>query len=170
MKYQMKTFAMMIGMLAMSAVMALAQGGHGGPGSSSATRDPLAGLKRAITQASAPVLTATQETALTALIMAYRAASPDGDDAALETAHDAYDAAILAGNQAAANTAADVIAARQATLSAIRLKLSAKFALNVLANLRAGGQLTALNDKFTADRVLQLVRSLAGGGGFGGRD
>ena len=169
MKYQMKTFAMMVGLLAMSAVMTLAQGGHDGPGSN-ATRDPLSGLKRAITQANAPVLTATQETALTALITAYRAALPTGEDAALATAEDAYDAAILAGNQAAANTAADQIAARKAVLSAAHLKLSAKFALDVLANLKAGGQLTPLNDKFTADRVLQIARSLAGGGGFGGRD
>jgi hypothetical protein len=168
MKTQMKTFTMMVGLLAMSAVMALAQGGHGNSGNS--TRDPLAGLKRAITAASAPVLTATQETALTALITAYQAALPTSDDAALETARDAYDAAILAGNQTAANTAADQIAARHAVLSAARLKLSAKFSLDVLANLNTGGQLTALNTKFTADRVLQMVRSLAGGGGFGGRD
>ncbi|NOT63686.1 MAG: hypothetical protein HOP19_26025 [Acidobacteria bacterium] len=167
MKTQMKTFAMMVGLLAMSAMMALAQGGRGGSGG---TRDPLAGLKRAITQAEAPALTATQETAINALITAYRDALPDEADAALETARDAYEAALLAGNQTAANTAADQIAARQAVLSAARLKASAKLTLDILANLRTGGQLTALNTKFTAERVLSLVRSLAGGGGFGGRD
>ncbi|NOT60225.1 MAG: hypothetical protein HOP19_08365 [Acidobacteria bacterium] len=161
----MKTFAMMVGLLAMSAVMGLAQGQG-----NNATRDPLAGLKRAITQASAPVLTATQETAITALITAYRDALPDEADTALETARDAYEAALLAGNQTAANTAADAIAARQAVLSAMRLKASAKLTLDILANLQTGGQLTALNTKFTAERVLQMVRSLAGGGGFGGRD
>ena len=176
MNYQMKMtrFVMMIGLLAIGAVMALAQGGHGGPGGpggrgGGGARDGLAGLKRAITEASAPALTETQETAIKALITAYRDALPDEEDSALATARDAYNAALIAGNQAAANTAVDQIAARQAVLSEERLKAAAKLTLDLLANLNTGGQLTPLNTKFGAERVLQLVRSLAGGGGRGGR-
>ena len=160
------SLAMMMSVMLVGTLMAFAQPGHGGPGGS---RDPLAGLKRAITAASAPTLTATQETALTALIVAYRDAQPDEADAALETARDAYQAAVLAGNLTAVNTTAGQIAMRQAELTVARLKLSAKFIIDVLANLRAGGQLTLLAEKLGADKLFGLVSSLAGGG-HGPRD
>jgi hypothetical protein len=147
--------ALLLGVLVSSAGMAFAQ--H-------VSRDPLAGLKRAISQASAPALTTTQETDLTALITAYKNALPDDEDDALAAAREAYDAAILAGNLAMAQAQADVIAARLAALNAARLKLQAKFEIDVRANLSSGGQLIPLTDKFGADRVLQLIRSLASGG------
>jgi hypothetical protein len=131
------------------------------------SRDPLGALKRALSQASAPALTTQQETDLTALITTYKAALPDGEDPALQTAHEAYDAALIAGDLAAAQTQAQAIAARLAALNLTRLNLQAKFEIDVLANLNAGGQLTPLVTKFEADRVLALVRSLAGGGGPG---
>lgn len=133
-------------------------------------RDPLAQLKRAITQASAPTLTSIQETALTTLITAYKDAQPDEPDATIEAAREAYDAAILAGNLAAAQAQATIIANQSAALAKARLDAQAKFDIDVLAILSNGGQLSPLNTKFGADRVLGLVNSLAGhgGGGLGG--
>ncbi len=135
------------------------------------TRDPLSFLKRAITEANAPALTTAQETELTALITAYRDAQPDEPDAELEAAQDAYNAAILAGNATEAAAQATVIANRIAVLSKARLDLQARFEIAVLANLNNGGQLEPLKTKF-GERVLGIVRSLAGhggrDGGFGG--
>jgi hypothetical protein len=133
-----------------------------------AQRDPLSGLKRAITQASAPALTAQQEADLTALITAYKDAQPDEPDADLQTAREAYDAAVLAGNVTAATAQAAIISSRQAALSNARLVAQATFEIAVLANLKAGGQFTALQTKLGDDRLLALAGSLAGGGGFGG--
>lgn len=132
------------------------------------TRDPLSGLKRAISQANAPALTTQQETYLTALITAYKAALPDGSDDALEAAREAFDAAILAGNAAAARAQALIIANRTAALLSARLSAEITFEIGVLASLRSGGQLDALTTKYGSDRVLGIVRSLAGGGGFDG--
>jgi hypothetical protein len=133
----------------------------------SSTRDPLAGLKRAITQASAPALTAQQEADLTALITAYRDAQPDEPDEALQAAREAYETAILTGDLAAATAQAAIISSRQAALSNARLQARATFQIAVLANLKAGGQFSALQTRLGDDRLLQLVGSLAGGG-FGG--
>ena len=132
------------------------------------TRDPLSGLKRAITQASAPTLTTQQETDLTALITAYKAALPDGSDDALDTAREAFDAAILAGNATAAKAQAVIIANAAAALTTARLNAEITFELGVLTSLKNGGQLDALTTKYGSDRVLEIVRSLAGGGGFDG--
>ncbi len=133
------------------------------------TGDALSILKRAITQANAPALTTQQETDITALITAYKSSLPTEADEALEAAKDAYDAAILAGDQAAADTQAGIITTRQAALSLARLKASSKLQIAVLANLKTGGQLTLLVEKFSNDRVLSIVESLAGGGGGGRR-
>lgn len=132
------------------------------------TRDPLAGLKFALTQANAPALTATQESALTALITAFKDAQPDEPDAALVAARDAYDAAVLAGNQTAANAQAVIISNRLAALNNTRLQDEAKFEIAVLAILRNGGQFIPLQTKLGDDRLLALIGSLAHGG-FGGR-
>lgn len=129
------------------------------------TRDPLSHLKRAINDANAPTLTTVQETALTALITAYKDAQPDEPDAALEAARDAYDAAILAGRLEAAQAQATIIANRMAVLNKTRLDGQAKFAIDVLTILNNGGQLEPLKTKFGADRVLGIVNSLAGHGG-----
>ncbi|HMV82498.1 MAG TPA: hypothetical protein PKA34_05155 [Blastocatellia bacterium] len=152
------TTLFLICLLALGVTSAMAQG---------PTRDPLAGLKRALTQANAPALTATQETALTALITAFKDAQPDDPDAALVAARDAYEAAILAGNQTAANAQAVIISNRIAALTNTRLQDEAKFDIAVLAILKNGGQFIPLQTKFGDDRVLALVGSLAGGG-FGG--
>jgi hypothetical protein len=136
-----------------------------------ATRDPLAGLKRAITEASAPALTTDQETALNALITAYRAAQPTGPDEALDAAREAYEDAILALDVAAANAQAAIIVERTAALSSAALQLSAKFKIDVLNNLKTGGQLDPLAAKYSEERLLSIVSSLAGrgiGGGPGG--
>jgi hypothetical protein len=154
--------ALLLCALAASAIMALAD--HNGQ-----TRDPLGVLKRAIIAAAAPALSAAQETALTALITNYKAALPTEPDATLEAARDAYDAAILAGNLATAQTQATAIATRQAQLSDARLKAEAQFKITVLANLQAGGQLAALRQRYEDDRVLDIVSSLIGRGGGGGR-
>ncbi len=155
-----RTTLFLICLLALGVTSALAQG---------STRDPLAGLKRALTQANAPALTATQESALTALITAFRDAQPDEPDAALATARDAYEAAILAGDQTAANAQAVIISNRIAALTNTRLQDEAKFEIAVLAILKNGGQFIPLQTKLGNDRLLGLVGSLAGGG-FGGHD
>jgi hypothetical protein len=105
---------------------------------------------------------------LTALITAYKDAQPDEPDADLQTAREAYDAAVLAGNVTAATAQAAIISSRQAALSNARLVAQATFEIAVLANLKAGGQFTALQTKLGDDRLLALAGSLAGGGGFGG--
>jgi hypothetical protein len=131
-------------------------------------RDPLAGLKRALNQANAPALTTQQETDLNTLITNYKNALPDGPDDALEATRDAFDAAILAGDATAAQAQAVIIANRSATLLTARLNAEITFEIGVLASLKSGGQLDALTTKYGSDRVLEIVRSLAGGGGFDG--
>ncbi|MGH9838289.1 MAG: hypothetical protein ACREEM_05860 [Blastocatellia bacterium] len=130
-------------------------------------RDPLASLKRAITEANAPALTTMQETQLNTLITNFKDVLPDEPDEALEAALDAYDAAILAANLTAAQAQAMIIAARLAQLNNARLQAEAKFKIDALALLQSGGQLAPLKQKFGDDRVLGLVGSLVGRG-FGG--
>jgi hypothetical protein len=132
-------------------------------------RDQLGFLKRAITQAGAPTLTAQQETDLNALITAFKAAQPSEPDAVLEAARDAYDAALIAGNLAAAQTQATAIATRQAQLSDARLRAEAQFVIAVFANLRNGGQFAPLQTRFGDERLLDLAQSLVGHGPGGGR-
>jgi hypothetical protein len=155
------TTALLICALALSSFMALADHGP--------TRDPLGVLKRAITQANAPALTAQQETDLNTLITNFRNAQPTEPDEALEAARDAYDAAILALDLTAAQTQATAIAARQAQLADARLKAEAQFKIAVLTNLQSGGQLALLRQQFSDDRVLEIVSSLIGRGFGGGR-
>jgi hypothetical protein len=130
-------------------------------------RDALRSLKRAITEASAPALTADQETQLNTLITAYRDALPDEPDEALEAAREAFDAAILAGNLTAAQAQATIIANRTAELTNNKLRAEAAFETGALAVLKTGGQYDPLVTRFGAERVLALVGSLVGRG-FGG--
>jgi aconitase B len=130
-------------------------------------RDVLGALKRAITAANAPALTAQQETDLTTLITALKEAQPTEPDEALETAREALDAAILAGDLTAATTQATTIATRAAELKSASLLLEAKFAIDVLANLKTGGQYDALVQALSTDRLLGLINGLSGQG-FGG--
>ena len=134
-----------------------------------AQHDPLARLKRAITEASAPVLSAEQETQLTELAKAFREANKPTPNEAFKAAHDALNAAILAGNQAAVQTQVDALATLQTAQAKARLAADAKFKADVLAILRAGGQLEPLKTKLGDDRLVMLAGSLAGGGGPGGR-
>lgn len=140
---------------------ALAQPGH--------QRDPLGFLKHALTEANAPALSTDQETQLTTLITNFRNANkPTGPDETLKAAHAAYAAAILAGDTAAAQAQAGIIASKMAELSGARLQAQAKFDTDVIAILKAGGQLDPLKQKFGDEHVVGLVSSLAGGPGFGG--
>jgi len=132
-------------------------------------RDALGFLKRALTEANAPALTADQETQLNTLITNFRNAQPTTPDAALEAARTAYENAILAGDLTTATAQATIIANRTAALSAARLQAEAKFDIDVLQILRNGGQLAPLTQKVGSDHILGLVGSLIGGGPFGGR-
>lgn len=143
-----------------SAALALAQRG--------AQRDALGFLKRALTEANAPALTADQETHLNTLITNFRSAQPTSPDTALEAARTAYENAILAGDLGTATAQATIIANRAAALSATRLQAEAKFDLDVLTILRNGGQLAPLTQKVGSDHILGLIGSLVGGGPFGG--
>jgi Spy/CpxP family protein refolding chaperone len=128
--------------------------------------DPLGFLKRAITEANAPALSADQETQLTTLITNLRNSHPQGPDETLKAAHTAFNAAVLAGDQAAANAQATIIANRTGELDSARLQTLAKFQIDVLAILKAGGQLDALKQKF-GDHLLGVIGPL-GGPPFGG--
>lgn len=127
---------------------------QGGP------REPLGFLKRAISEAGAPALTAEQENQLTTLVKSSRG---DGPSDAVKQAHAAYNAAILAGDLAGAQSQASVLA----QLSSSRMQALAKAQVDVVNILKAGGQLDALKTKF-GDRLVQVIGSVAGGPGFGG--
>lgn len=159
----MSSLALSLCALAGSAIIATAQPQR-------PQRDALGFLKRALTEATAPALTTAQETQLNTLITSFRDALPDGPDEQLKAAHTAYNNALLAGDAAAAAAQATIIANRSAALTAARLQADAQFKIAVLAVLKSGGQLDALQQKFGAERVLGIVGSLAGGRGFGGPD
>lgn len=131
------------------------------------THDPLGFLKRALTEASAPVLTTEQETQITALITAYNAAQPTEPNQALIDARTAFAAAVVAGDAAAAQTQAGIIAGLIAGENNTRLLALAKFGTDVATILKNGGQLSYLAQKFSPERVLNLIESLVGHGGFG---
>ncbi len=131
-----------------------------------AQRDPLGQLKRAITEANAPVLTTQQETQLTDLIKAFREANRPAPNEAFKTAHAALNAALLAGNQAAIQTQIEVLAALQTAQGKTRLAADAKFKADVLTILRNGGQFEPLKQKLGDDHLVGLAGSLAGGPGF----
>ena len=130
-------------------------------------RDPLGFLKHAISQAGGPALTTQQETDLLALIESARP-TPPGPDDDLKLAHEAFATAVLAGDAATAQAQAAIIAARQAQFGATRLAAEAKFAVSAVGILKSGGQLSALLQASDQNRVVGLVRSLLGPGGFGG--
>ncbi len=132
-------------------------------------RDPLRTLRRAITEANAPALTADQETQLTTLITAYQDSLPDEPDTVLEAARDAFNAAVLAGNLSAAQAQATIIANRTAESTNTKLRSKAVFEIGVLAVLRSGGQLDPLVQAYTSERVLGLIDSLVGRSFGGGR-
>ena len=141
--------------------MALAQQGR--------TRDPLAFLKRAITEANAPALTADEETQLTTLITNFRQAQPRGPNQELQDARKAYNNAVLAGDLDTAQTQAGIISGLMAAQSRSSLTARAKFDTDALATLKNGGQLDALTQKLGNQRVLMLIGSLAGHPFGGGR-
>lgn len=137
--------------------------------------DPLMKLKKTLEEASAPTLSADQETQLKALIEARHGnraghiAGAAGLGSEFETARAAYDAAILAGDQAKANAQAAIIANLGTAATKARLEADAKFKLDVLAVLKAGGQVGALTQKLGSEGLLRLLGSLSGGpGGQGG--
>lgn len=156
----------MIGVLALL-LLTLAPGGALTFAQTVPQRDVLGAIKRAITAANAPALTAQQETDLTALIAAFKEAQATEPDEALETAREAFDAAILAADQTAANTQAAAIASRTAESKNASLQLEAKFAIDVISNLKTGGQYDALVQALSTDRLLGLITGLTGPG-FGG--
>ena len=125
-------------------------------------RDPLLILKRAITEANAPLLTGEQEAQLNNLITNFHEARPDEPDDVLEAAHTAWDNAILAGDVAAAKVQAAIIANHTAELTYARLQAEAKFRTDILGVLRNGGQFEPLRLKLGDERLLRLVGSLGG--------
>lgn len=147
-----------LGLIAGSVATASIQ--QGPPGQ----REPLGRLKRAITEASAPALTTEQEAQLTELVKTFREANKPAPNEAFKAAHDALDAAILAGNQTAVQTQIEALAALQTAQAKTRLAADAKFKADVLAILRAGGQLDPLKQKLGDERLLGLAGSLVGGG------
>ena len=131
------------------------------------SRDPLGFLKRALAEANAPTLTTDQETQLTTLITAYKAAQPNEPNQALVAARTAFGAAIVAGDAAAAQTQAGIIAGLIAGETNTRLLALAKFATDVSAILKNGGQSSYLVQKFSSEQLVNIIESLAGHGGFG---
>lgn len=128
--------------------------------------EPMGFLKRAISEAGAPALTADQETQLNTLFADFRKAQPAGPDEELQAAHAAYNSAILAGDLATAQAQATIIANRNAEVSKTRMQAAAKLQIDVLAVLKSGGQLDSLKEKF-GDRLVGLIGPLGGGPPFG---
>ena len=129
------------------------------------TRDSLGGLAKALTDASAPSLTAGQITAINAAAATLKASLTTTASTALTDAHTAYNTAVLAGDTAAANTAAGVISGIHAGRQNAELIAEAKFLTDVITILKNGGQWTNLTTKYTS---AQLIRILQMGRGFGG--
>lgn len=138
-----------LAMVAICAAGTLAQG---------RSQDPLARLKRAIGQASAPALSTAQEVALRRLINEYVEALPFEDDEVEEAAEDAFEAAILAGDFAAAQVHATTYANREAQLEYLRKEAIARLGIGSIEVLRNGGQFNPLVRRFGRDRLLELVR------------
>jgi Spy/CpxP family protein refolding chaperone len=126
---------------------------------------PLGFWKQALNRAGATALDSTQESALTSLISAFRAANrPAAPNSAELAARDAYADAILSGDAnatAAADNLAGVLAARQQT----RLEAEAQFAIQALAILHSD-QIAALQNSVGKQGLLRVLSSL---GGLGGR-
>jgi hypothetical protein len=132
-------------------------------------RDPLGGLKHALTEAGAPALSTQQEQQLTQLIEAFRDNRPDGPNETLEAAHHAYETAIAAGNLAAANAQAAIIAQQISADASARLQAEAKFKIDVLNVLKSNAnQITALTQQFGTAGLSHLLNSLLGPGKPGG--
>ena len=133
-------------------------------------RDPLAHLKNALQEAGAPALTSAQETALDALITAFRSAhqTPPTPGTAVQSARAAYDNAILNQDNAGAAAQAAIIANDQAANSLQRQTELANFGIEVIKVLKSSGdQVTPLVTRFGTGGAVRLVLSLAGGPGFG---
>jgi Spy/CpxP family protein refolding chaperone len=128
--------------------------------------EPTGFLKRAISEAGAPALTADQEAQLNTLFADFRKAQPAGPDEELQAAHAAYNSAILAGDLATAQAQATIIANRGAEISRTRMQAAAKLQIDVLAVLKSGGQLDPLKEKF-GDRLVAMIGPLGGGPPFG---
>ncbi|HEY3130994.1 MAG TPA: hypothetical protein VGL91_16185 [Acidobacteriota bacterium] len=133
-------------------------------------RDPLVPLKHALSEASAPALTATQEQQLNSLITAFRNAhQPGTPNTTLQSALQAYQAAILNGDNTTAQAQADSIANEQANVSRKDLKDRAKLEIDVLAVLKSNDdQVGLLLKRIGSVGLSRLLGSLAGPGGPGG--
>jgi Spy/CpxP family protein refolding chaperone len=154
--------------LTLAAAAAWAQRGPGRDG----TFDRLSRLKRSLSDAGAPALTQSQEDKINALITAYRDAhKPPERGSGTSAARTEYNNDILNGDSVgAAKQAASIAAAMTADMTT-RLTDEAKFAVDVIAQLKTNGdQIGLLQKQLGNDRTVGLLLSLAGGpGGFGGR-
>ena len=149
----------------------MAQRRSGPPPERREARDPLARLKRALADAGAAPLSASQEQQITALIEARRtAARNQTQNSILTTARQAYDTAILNGSLGAAEAQADIMATDLGNNLRTQLKATAKFQIDVLNVLRSNPeQFNLLSARIGAAGLTQLLASLAGGpGGPGG--
>jgi len=141
-------------------------------GGTAGTFDPLGRLKRALSEAGAAALTSAQEDKINSLITDYRTSHtpPAPGDSTVSSARTEYDNDILNGDSAGAAAQAAIIAGEMTSHSTTRLKDEAKFAIDVIAQLRTNDdQVGALQKRFGTDGVVRLVISLVGGGpgGFG---
>ncbi|MDA2938040.1 hypothetical protein MYX75_07245 [Acidobacteria bacterium AH-259-A15] len=130
------------------------------------TRDPLVILKRALSDAGAPALTAEQEGQLTSLIQDFRQArQPQGPNSSLQTARRAYEDAILAGDFAAAQAQAAIIADQTASSINASLQAQAEFKIQLLTMLNAD-QVSFLSERVGTKGLSTLLNSLARPRGF----
>lgn len=149
--------------LGVGALMAQPQRPQGPP-----PRDPLTGLKHALTEAGAPALSTQQEQHLMQLIETARENRPKGPNESMDTARRAYDNAVIAGNLAAANAQAAIIAQQISTDATAHLQAEAKFKIDALNVLKSNpNQITALAQRFGTAGLSHLLNSLAGGPGGG---
>jgi len=148
-----KAFALLIGLVAMSAIASNAQ---------SRSKDPLSSLKRSITLSGGTALTADQSASILGLMTTYRSTKTRTVDPTLSAAYDALDTAILAGDQATIQAQVAIIATRKAELGAVKLQAVADFEAAVVAILRTGGQLDKLTARYGNYRTLEIIGDLIG--------
>ncbi|MBI4483185.1 MAG: hypothetical protein HY652_09870 [Acidobacteria bacterium] len=134
-------------------------------------RDPLAGLKRALSEAGAPALTSEQDAQLRSLITTFRDAQRSSLTQAggsLQSARRAYDDAILAGDLSAAQARAAAIATQMSNGASQRLQAEANFKIQALNVLKTNAnQVGLLLQRLGTGGLSRLLGSLGGGPRFG---
>jgi hypothetical protein len=125
--------------------------------------NPLAGLKNALRQSGAPVLTPDEETKIKTLVQDFHTVlKPEAPGDALQAAHREFDTAILTGNPAAAVAQATIWINSQSARELTRMKAQADFAVAIIKMLRENNQADPLLRWMGTNGIVNLAMSLTG--------